>query len=186
MKLMPFGFIALLVGLFSPPSPASEPIVVKCSPKVCRCGGWLVAETDDFWICCYNNDLPLGEIARHCESLRRDLSKKWFGDTSPANWSAKCMVVLHPSSESYLAAAGQGAISTAGSSLIERVRNSVVKRRIDLRGDRSDYLTAALPHELTHVVTADHFSEGALPRWAEEGMAVLADTEVKQQLHARD
>jgi hypothetical protein len=186
MKLKPFGFTALLVVLFAPPSPASEPIVGKCIPKVCRCNGWLVAETDDFWVCCYNKDLPLGEIASHCESLRHDLSKKWFGDTNPAKWSTKCMVVLHPGSESYLAAAGQEASATAGSSLIERAGNNVVKRRIDLRGDRSDNLTAALPHELTHVLMADHFGEGALPRWAEEGMAVLADTELKQQRHARD
>lgn len=77
------------------------------------------------------------------------------------------MIVLHPDRESYLAAVGADAANTAGSSLVERnancdtkSANCISKRRIDLRGDRPDYLTAALPHELTHVMLADHFLAG--------------------------
>jgi hypothetical protein len=96
------------------------------------------------------------------------------------------MVVLHPTQESYLAAVGQDAGGTAGSSVVQRLKECIAKRRIDLRGDCADYLTAALPHELTHVVLADHFSGQSLPRWADEGMAMLADSRAKQDLHARD
>jgi hypothetical protein len=96
------------------------------------------------------------------------------------------MVVLQPSQESYLAAVGQEAGGTAGSSVVERNKDFIVKRRIDLRGDRTDYMAAALPHELTHIVLADHFAGRPLPRWADEGMAMLADTEAKRDLHARD
>jgi hypothetical protein len=149
-------------------------------------GGWRVGETASFWVCCYSEELPAAEIAEHCEALHRQLCEKWFAQRRPADWSPKCMVVLHPSQESYLAAVGQDAARTAGSSLVERDANIIAKRRIDLRGDRADYLTAALPHELTHVILADHFSEGSLPRWADEGMAVLADTQAKRDHHARD
>jgi hypothetical protein len=96
------------------------------------------------------------------------------------------MVVLHPSQESYLAAVGREAGGTSGSSVVDRLKGCIAKRRIDLRGDRTDYLTAALPHELTHVVLADHFAGQLLPRWADEGMAMLADTKAKQDLHSRD
>ena len=128
----------------------------------------------------------MADIAQHCEKLHQQLCEKWLGEKSGAEWSPKCMVVLHPSQESYLAVVGQEAASTAGASLVERAEKTVAKRRIDLRGDRPDYLTAALPHEMTHVILADHFSEGSLPRWADEGMAVLADTQAKRDLHARD
>jgi hypothetical protein len=159
---------------------------IESAPRVSVCNGWLVAETSRFWVCCYNRDLPAARIAQDCEALQERLSEKWLAQKEPASWSAKCMVVLHPNRESYLAAVGAEAGSTCGSSEVERVNGSISKRRIDLRGDRSDYLTAALPHEMTHVVLADHFSGQSLPRWADEGMAILADTETKRGLHSRD
>jgi hypothetical protein len=162
-------------------------------PQVHRRGDWRVAETANFWVCCYSEQLPAAEIATHCETLHQQLYEKWFAEKNPHGWSTKCMVVLHPNQESYLAVVGQGAAATAGASVVERIANCknsaancIGRRRIDLRGDRADYLTAALPHELTHVILADHFSEDSLPRWADEGMAVLADTQAKRDLHARD
>jgi hypothetical protein len=47
-------------------------------------------------------------------------------------------------------------------------------RRIDLRADDPALVANALPRELTHVVLADLFPYTPPPRWAEEGMAVLA------------
>ena len=44
----------------------------------------------------------------------------------------------------------------------------------------------ALPHELTHLILADRFSPRQVPRWSDEGMAVLADPAEKQRLHLRD
>ena len=62
----------------------------------------------------------------------------------------------------------------------------ITARRIDLLEESTDYLSAALPHELTHVVLKDRFASKILPRWADEGMAILADTEAKQKRHERD
>jgi hypothetical protein len=44
----------------------------------------------------------------------------------------------------------------------------------------------ALAHELTHVVLADRFAGRQPPRWADEGIALLADSAEKQRLHERD
>ncbi|MEX2121529.1 MAG: hypothetical protein WD847_18210 [Pirellulales bacterium] len=76
-----------------------------------------------------------------------------------------------------------GGAQTAGSSLVEIEHERVVTRRIDVRANRADWLTSALPHELTHLVLADLFVDRPIPRWADEGMAVLADTPAKQNEH---
>jgi hypothetical protein len=160
--------------------PSDDPPCVHCVD------GWLVAETSSFWVCCYNHDLPAADIAKRCEKLHQQLCEKWFSTKEPAVWTPKCTVVLHPGPESYVLAVGREGASTAGCSTVERQRDRIAKRRIDLRGDRADYLTAALPHELTHIILADHFSPDSLPRWADEGMAILADTEAKRGRYSRE
>jgi hypothetical protein len=73
-----------------------------------------------------------------------------------------------------------------GSSLVKEVGGRIIARRIDLLEESTDYLSAALPHELTHVILKDRFASKTLPRWADEGMAILADTEAKQKRHDSD
>jgi hypothetical protein len=51
----------------------------------------------------------------------------------------------------------------------------VVARRVNLRADHPQLVSAILPHEVTHVVLADVFADQQIPRWADEGMAVLAE-----------
>ena len=69
---------------------------------------------------------------------------------------------------------------------MKELNGRVLSRRIDLRLDRPDPLGRVLPHELTHVVLADVISRENLPRWADEGMAMLADPEDKRDAHHRD
>ena len=45
---------------------------------------------------------------------------------------------------------------------------------------------AYLPHEIAHLVVYDHFAADCLPRWADEGIALLADPDGKRAAHARD
>jgi hypothetical protein len=146
---------------------------------------WLTSETPNFKIFC-PPDVPVVEIGRDCETLRSRLIAKWFGDSNPSVWSPKCLVVLHPSRSSYLNSVGLEAADTAGSSVVVCRAGKVVSRRVDLRGDRIDFRTAALPHELAHVVLADLFPGRSLPRWADEGMAILEDSVSKRSLHLRD
>jgi len=94
--------------------------------------------------------------------------------------------VFHPSLASYLQAVGREGRQTLGCSSVTIDRGKVLSRRIDIRGDRSNSLREALPHELTHVILADLFADRPLPRWADEGIAVLSDTPEKQGKHRRD
>jgi hypothetical protein len=81
---------------------------------------------------------------------------------------------------------GRAAQETLGSSLVTPATGAIKNRRIDLRTDVADYRTEVLPHELTHVLIADHFRDCPPPLWYDEGLALLADSEDKQVLHQRD
>lgn len=120
-----------------------------------------------------------------CEQLRRQLFAFWFDGQVPQPWQPKCLVVIHPTDPQYLAAVGASAGSTVASSLVDDRRGVIFGRRIDIRASRAGWLSA-LPHELTHVVLADHFAGKSLPRWADEGMAILADPADKRERHASD
>jgi hypothetical protein len=125
------------------------------------------------------------QVAEHCEAWRAKLQRYWCPAERDA-WTPKCDVVVHSNSSSYLASAGAGATRTFGSSLIQFGKDRQVARRlIDFRGDRSEGL-AAVPHEMTHVILADLLGGRQPPRWADEGMAILADSQAKQVLHERD
>jgi hypothetical protein len=125
------------------------------------------------------------KVAEHCERWRGKLQKYWIAEQQDA-WQAKCEVVVHANSASYLAAVGAGARQTFGSSLVKfGSQKQVTRRLIDFRGDSVNGL-AAVPHEMTHVVLADLLDGRQPPRWADEGMAILADAQEKQMLHERD
>lgn len=94
--------------------------------------------------------------------------------------------MLHASHRAYVNAAGRGSERTAGSSLVSISGGQIANRQIDLLGERADYLTGALPHELTHVILRDRFGAAVPPAWADEGAAILADPEAKQGRHLRD
>jgi hypothetical protein len=126
------------------------------------------------------------EVAAHCEAWKGKLQNFWRGEVAKDAWSPKCRIVLHASRDHYLAVVGWGGAQTYGSSLLDFGDDRAVsKRQIDLRGD-SPLGLAALPHEMTHVILADLLDGRQPPRWADEGMATLADTRDKQLLHERD
>ena len=149
-------------------------------------GRWFVLETANFQICCEDSDSGAEHLARHAESLRKELRDKWLGDVSSAPWNPRCQILLYSSQRSYVAGVGRGGERTVGSSLVDVDKGRITKRRIDLLGQSTEYLSAALPHELTHVILKDRFSATALPRWADEGVAILADTDAKQERHFKD
>ena len=45
-------------------------------------------------------------------------------------------------------------------------------------------MAAVLPHEVTHVVLADLFTVQQIPRWVDEGIAVLSEPSDEQNLRA--
>lgn len=94
--------------------------------------------------------------------------------------------MLHGSLRGYVSAVGRGSERTVGSSLVKVDGGKILKRRIDLLGGKTEFLRAALPHELTHIVLKERFVTSTMPRWADEGIAILADTSAKQGRHQND
>lgn len=169
-----------------------------CSGKVCSCptatstlsssrhGHWFVVESDNFQVCCEESAGHAKNLARHAESARTALGSKWLGKSLEEKWNPRCQIVLHSSQQSYVSACGRGSKRTVGSSLINVSEGRTVSRRIDLLGSAPDFLSAALPHELTHVVLRERLPSTGVPRWADEGAAILADSKAKQGRHHKD
>lgn len=155
-----------------------------CPVNCTRRGAWFIAVSDNFHVCSLQSQAHAERMARHCEEVRTTLTRTWRGESKP--WNPKCQVMLHGSTQDYVRAVGAGSEATLGSSLVKPAVGAVRTRRIDLRTDVADYLTAALPHEMCHVVLADHFREGPPPLWFDEGVALLYDPPEKQRLHDRD
>jgi len=81
--------------------------------------------------------------------------------------------VLHPTATDYARATGKPSQGT-GNTTVKLTNGRAAERRIDLRADDPTAAANALPRELTHVVLADLFPDRPPPKWAEEGMAILA------------
>jgi hypothetical protein len=164
--------------------------VQAATPEPCShrsAATWHAVETANFRILSYGAQGAARETADACETLREQLIRQWLSrGAGPASWVPKCDIVLHPSDEAYLREVGSGGRNTVASSLIDRKQGRIVIRRIDIRSTQSNWQTAALGHELTHVVLADRFAGRSLPRWIDEGMAILADPDEKQRRHRQD
>lgn len=153
---------------------------------VYRQGSWWVASSRNFHICSRRGADEAKTTACTCEQLRDQLLTLLGFESAPAAWNPKCHVVLYPTVDSYVATVGPGAEVTVGSSLVEPPRGSILVRRIDLRTDVANFLEAALPHELCHLLVADRYRDEPAPLWYDEGLALLMDPAEKLARHERD
>ena len=124
-------------------------------------------------------------VLRECETRRAQIAKTWFTGQDLSSWTPKCDLVLHPTRASYRTAAGPLSDCTVACCTIDTPADGMTRRRIDVCAVRGDWLDH-LPHELTHLLVDGQLTAGDLPRWADEGMALLADPVEKRDAHARD
>jgi len=165
------------------PSVSEESQQVRHQPRQGQ-QGWAVAETTNFRIF-HNQSTELAErVAQIAEATRSGMARKWFGSEPAEAWSPRCDVYLHPTAQDYSRATSQPA-DCPGHSTMSTEGERVLSRRIDLHCDDRNMLAAVLPHETTHVVLAGRFP-AALPRWADEGMAVLTEPREFIERHLRN
>jgi len=184
-----FSSSACLLLLIAPAYAGETATSAKAKPfgmptKTYQSQGWLVQESNTFRVFCMP-DLPEAKrLPEACETLRRQLQDTWFG-AAAADWSPRCDVVVHASVAGYVRELGAGSRNSSGCATLDIKRGAVIKRRIDLRADADDWLISALPHELTHIILAEKFTDQQIPRWADEGMAILTEPVARQAVRRK-
>lgn len=144
--------------------------------------GWARAETTNFRIF-HNQTRELAEqVALIAEQTRTEMGRKWFGGLKE-DWNPRCDLYLHATAQDYSRITGVSPKSPGHSSL-QTEGSRVLSRRIDLHcDDVKNLLTGVLPHETTHVVLAGQIGDRPVPRWADEGIAVLTEPRDKVERH---
>jgi len=149
------------------------PAPTKVNVRHTEANGWKVAESGNFRVH-HRQDQPFAEqILNLAEQARTSAFAKWAG-ANGNSWKPMCEVFIHPTGNDY-AKATQQAVTAPGHSTIKCANGKVASRRMDLRADEPNLFGGTLPHEVTHVVLGDLFADMTLPRWADEGMAVLSE-----------
>jgi hypothetical protein len=146
--------------------------------------GWFVAESPSFRLYHRQSRQQAVAVLQTAERARAVQQRKWFG-TVAAAWIPKCHICFYPSGESYSEATGAPPNPGGGHTDIRAEDGRVFDRCIHLHGPRNLVLSGVLPHEVTHAVLAGHFGGQRVPRWADEGMAILAETKPRIDLHLR-
>lgn len=143
---------------------------------------WKAAKTANFHLYHQQDQKFAEDVAQRLEQARTEGLRRWFTKADPA-WKAPCEVYLHQTAEDYHRVTRVSAQSP-GHSTIKRKGSDILQRRIDLHVDLKEALTVILPHEVTHVTLAGQFGPFDLPRWADEGMALLSEPDARQQQYA--
>lgn len=174
-KIQIFGFVLLVMTADGQAADPEGPLAVT------RSGIWTIVESPNFRCVCQLNEVDARRLAGCCELWRSRLRTMWITEADSSDWSPKCEVTVHADKAAYNRALNRPGDSSVGSTMMNFDHGRAVLRRIDLRADASDWSNAALPHELTHVVLGERFGGHALPRWADEGIAMLSESADKHR-----
>ncbi len=112
------------------------------------------------------------QVAEYAEYYRRSKASEWLGQEIP-DWPEPCAVEVVLK----LGDAG-GATSFAFDG------GRVVGQDMTVEGPLERILNSVLPHEVTHTIFAAKFGR-PLPRWADEGGAVLSEDSIELDRHDR-
>lgn len=169
------------VAVVDTPTP-ERPVEVRHTPA--REGYCAIAETTNFRILHLQSREFAENIARTAEATRSAMIRKWFGDdTGP--WNPRCDIFIYNTAQDYVQATG-APTNSPGHSTMRTEGERVLSRRIDLHADDPNMSVGVLPHETTHVVLAGRFGNHNVPRWADEGMAVLSEPRDRIERHLRN
>jgi hypothetical protein len=183
--------LAIFVFAVLDAAKADTPVRVRIVSTLPACGvaqtrSQCTAESRNFKVTTFIGGPHATDVVRHCESICGELRRNVFGIGEPRFWQPKCQVMLHGTRQAYRNAVGTAGAHTVGSSEITSAGGRVTRRRIDLLTMDTNSDLSALPHELVHVLFADAFPATVPPKWAEEGLALMMDTDEKRARHLRD
>lgn len=102
------------------------------------------------------------EVGEHAEYYRREKAIEWLGGEMPT-WPEPCAIEVR------LTYGGAG-----GATSFAFDQGRILSQQMVVEGSLERILDSVLPHEITHTVFAHKFRR-PLPRWADEGGAVLSE-----------
>ena len=111
-----------------------------------------------------------GQMAEH---YRKQKAVEWLGQEMPP-WPKPCPLVVKPTMAGPQGATRFNYDFRGGYEVID----------MNIAGDVERMLHSVLPHEVTHTVFA-HFFRCPVPRWADEGGAVLSEDDWARRAHER-
>jgi hypothetical protein len=110
------------------------------------------------------------QIGQYAEHYRKEKALLWLGHEMP-NWTQPLPIRVTVT----MNGAG-GATSFAFD------HGQILSQHMHIEGSLDRLLASVLPHEVTHTVFAHHF-RCPVPRWADEGGAVLSEDEAERNRH---
>lgn len=110
------------------------------------------------------------QVGQYAEHYRKEKAIQWLGQEMPT-WGQPCPLRVTVT----MSGAG-GATSFAFDN------GQILSQNMHVEGSLDRLLASVLPHEVTHTVFAYHF-RCPVPRWADEGGAVLSEDEVERSRH---
>jgi hypothetical protein len=112
------------------------------------------------------------QIGRAAEHYRQEKAMLWLGREMPP-WPEPCPLSVKVTDK------GSGGATTFGFD-----HGQVSWQKMEIQGSLDRLVASVLPHEVTHTVFAYYFKT-PVPRWADEGGAVLSEDEQERNHHDR-
>jgi hypothetical protein len=160
MRPRSLRFVAALL-VFSPVSAPAADVVLPAPRRHAHSANFMVSG-------------PFSPVARRiaeaAERHRREQALLWLGRELPA-WPERCPVRVR------LVARGCG-----GHTTFTFDQGNVLRQEMHLEGTLDLAVGDLLAHEVTHTVLAAHFG-APVPRWADEGAAILAESGAARERH---
>jgi hypothetical protein len=118
---------------------------------------------------------PTPEIAQRvgqwAEYYRKQKAVEWLGHEMPT-WPQPCPLIVTVSMEG----------PSGATTFTFAPQGGVTSQKMQIQGPLERLINSVLPHEVTHTVFAYYF-RCPLPRWADEGGAVLSEDDIELDKH---
>jgi hypothetical protein len=118
-----------------------------------------------------DSDAVAHRVAVAAERHRRALALAWLGRAMP-DWDEPCPIRVNVEDR-----------RPGGATSFAFQGGQVLGQKMNVQGPLDRVLVSVLPHEVTHTVFAHHFRR-PLPRWADEGGAILCEDAPERRRHA--
>jgi hypothetical protein len=143
-----------------------QPLILVLAGVFCSFG--FTFPTPNFLV-----EAPTAQIAQQvgqwAEHYRKEKALQWLGQEMPP-WSERCPLHVKVT------------MGNSGGATTFNFMNGYVAQTMQIEGTLDRLLASVLPHEVTHTVFAHYFGR-PVPRWADEGGAVLSEDDRERMQH---